>query len=242
MSRFVKAWRGPLGSIALIAIGLYALSHLPPDTSLAERKQTGMLRFCVPETNSALLRDPASGESRHELRLIEGVAAELGLKLQLIENANMGRSYNPADWHLSRGQCDILGGGLADSATNRGFLTLLPTGETIGLVVTGAGALPGRGEEVGVYLGSAGLDRIRLSSWMRAEGWRARPLSNPKELMDWLGRGGRAVTSDQALLPAGTPVSPLPQEAGETYDLAFGLWRGDMTLTRAVREALKSRS
>lgn len=238
MSRFWKAWRGPLGSIALIALGLYALSHLPPDTSLAERQKTGTLRFCVPAANAALLRDPDTGAPRHELRLMEAVADRLGLRLQLVENANMGRSFNPSDWHISRGQCEVLGGGLADSAVNRGFLTLLPTGETVSLVVTGDGPLPQAGDAVGVYLGTAGLDRIRLSRWMRAEGWRARPLSSQQELLDWLGRGGRAVTSSLTTLPAGTVVSHLPEAAGETQNLAFGLWRGDMTLTRAVRDAL----
>lgn len=238
MSAKTRAWRGPLTSIAAIALGLYALSYLPPDTSLAERKKAGTLRFCVPEVQSALLRDPVTGAAGHELRLIERVAERLGLRLQLIENANMGRSFNPADWHVSRGQCDLLGGGLADSAINRGFLTLLPTGETVGLVVTGPGGLPQRGDEVGVYLGSSGLDRIRLSSWMRAEGWRARPLRTPQELAQWIGAGRRAVTSDLALLPPEIGVAPMPEAAGETFKRAIGLWRGDMTLTRAVREAL----
>ena len=234
---FRKRWARPFRDIAMIAAGLAALSFLPPDTSLSEREAVGSLRFCVPSLNSALLRDPQTGEPAHELQLMQSVADGLGLTLRVVENGNMGRSFNPADWHISRGQCDVLGGGLADTPTNRGFLTLLPTGERIGLVLT-VNEEPPTGSEVGVFMGSAGLDRVKLSAWMRGKGWRAKPIRDAGELSTWIAAGKPAIASTLNEFPAGTVQNLLPDEASTVSDLAFGLWRGDMTLTRAVREQL----
>ncbi|MDN3710687.1 hypothetical protein QWZ10_00505 [Paracoccus cavernae] len=133
-----RRWRRPARDIAVIAALLAGLSFLPPDTSFAERQKQGVLRFCVPDRDNALIRADDVGRPGPELRLMEGVAARLGLKLQLVEVANMGRSFNPRDWQIGRGQCDLLGGGLADSPANRGFLTLLPNGGRIALVRSAA--------------------------------------------------------------------------------------------------------
>lgn len=234
-----RRWRKPARDIAVIAMLLAGLSFLPPDTSLAERGKQGVLRFCVPDRDSALIREP-DGSAGPELRLIEGIAARLDLKPQLVEVANMGRSFNPRDWQIGRGQCDILGGGLADSPANRDFLTLLPNGGRIALVrIGGTDAPPPEGSEIGVFMGSAGLDRLRLSRFIRAQGWRAEPLATPAALDAWLVSGRPAIASSLGTFPQGVQTHDLPEQAGERHALAFGLWRGDVTLTRAVRAALQ---
>lgn len=231
-----RRWRRPAIDIGLIAVFLLGLSFLPPDTSLADRRAQGVLRFCVPDLSSPLVS--AGGR---ELRLMQGIAEDLGLRLQLVEIANMGRSFNPRDWQLGRGQCDIIGGGLADSATNRDFLTLLPNDGRIGLVRVGPAGNLTKNALIAVHLGSAGFDRLRLSGWIRAQGWRATPLSDPRQLDIWLRDGGVAITSSLTPLPAGIAVLDLPPDAVDAHDLAFGLWRGDVTLTRAFRLALQRR-
>ena len=82
---------------------------------------------------------------------------------------------------------------------------------------------------------------IRDRGWIRQQGWRARPLSDLRQLEQWLGQGRAAIASSLTPLPAGIAVQDLPPEAGPVDDLAFGLWRGDVTLTRAVRTALGAR-
>lgn len=229
----MKLGRRALIDISMIAALLAGLSFLPPDTSLADRRAQGVLRFCVGDAASPLIRDGGP-----ELVLMQAVADRMHLRLQLQEVPSIGRSFNPRDWQVGRGQCDVLGGGLADSATNRDFLTLIPNGQRLGLVRAGRGDLPAPGGRIGVMVGSAGFDRVRLSSWLRAQGLRPVPLANPQKLTEWLGQGGQAIVPTLADLPAGVPVHDLPAAASASTHLAFGLWRGDMTLTRAFRRAL----
>lgn len=234
-----RQWRKPATDIAVIALLLFALSYLPPDTSLSERVEHGVLRYCVADKNSELIRAADETRPGYELSLMQGVAQDLRLRLQVVEIANMGRSFNPRDWQIGRGQCDILGGGLADSAPNRGFLTLLPNGGRIGLLRVGSSAAPVPGTEIGVYMGSAGLNRVRLSTWMRSENLQPRPLATEAELTAWLQQGGEAIVSSLTPLPTGAATHDLPSAASESRSLAFGLWRGDVTLTRAIRAALQ---
>lgn len=238
MSPWLRHWKRPLRDIGLIAAFLVAVSYLPADTSLRERQKTGVLRFCVADVTSPLVTDPVSGGPGPELAQLTAAAAALDLRVQLIQAANIGRSFNPADWNISRGQCDLLGGGFADTAPNRGFMTLIPTGGQLSLLRTGEAAAPPAGSEVGIYLGSAGTERVRLSGWMRSQGWRAVPLRRPEDLQAWLRRNAPVVTTSLTPLPEGTATHPLPAEAGETRDLVFGIWRGDTTLTRALRTEL----
>ena len=234
----LKRWRRPARDIALIAAFLTALSFLPPDTSLEDRQAAGFLRYCVGDVKSPLIREGETDAAGPELALMQKVAQDLGLELRLVEAKNMGRSFNPADWNISRGQCDVLGGGLGDSKANRGFGTLLPTGAHLGLVLVGTETLPPAGSEIGIYMGNSGFDRLRLSAWMRGAHYRARLLRDGKDFQTWLGKGGLAITSSLTQLPQGQPVIDLPEAAAESIDLALILWRGDTTFTRAFRQAL----
>lgn len=229
----MRPGRRALIDIALIAAALAGLSFLPPDTSLADRQRQGVLRFCVGDAASPLVHDGGP-----ELSLMQDAAKAMGLRLQLQEVPSIGRSFNPRDWQVGRGQCDVLGGGLADSATNRDFMTLIANGQRLGLVRVGQGDLPAPGDRIGVMVGSAGFDRIKLSSWLRAQDLRPVPLATPQKLAEWLHGGGQAIVSTLQPLPVGLPVHDLPPEAQASTNLAFGLWRGDLTLTRAFRRAI----
>ncbi len=230
----MRLGRRALIDIALIAALLAGLSFLPPDTSLGDRQRQGVLRFCVGDAASPLVQDGGP-----ERALMQGVADRMGLRLQLQEVPSIGRSFNPRDWQVGRGQCDVLGGGLADSATNRDFLTLIPNGQRLGLVRVGQGDLPAPGDQIGVMVGSAGFDRVRLSSWLRQQGLRAVPLASAQKLAEWLDQGGQAIVPTLVHLPRRVAVHDLPAAASANSDLAFGLWRGDMTFTRAFRRALQ---
>lgn len=238
MSPWLRHWKRPLRDIGLIAAFLVAVSFLPADTSLRERQKTGVLRFCVPDVASPLITDPATGNPGPELARLTQAAAALDLRVQVTQASNIGRSFNPADWNISRGQCDVLGGGFADTAPNRGFMTLIPTGAQLALQRIGPPEAPPPGSEVGIYLGSAGTDRVRLSGWLRANGWRAVPLRRAGDFQAWVQRGAPVITTSLIPLPPGAQAQPLPPEAGETSDLVFGFWRGDTTLTRAVRQEM----
>lgn len=223
--------------IGLIAALLLGAGFLPPDTALRDRQRHGVLRLCVADAASPLIAGP-DGAPGPELAALRGAAARLGLTVRVQEVASIGRSFNPRDWQVARGQCDLLGGGLADSTVNRDFLTLIPTGQRIALQRLGVGPPPPRGGRIGVMVGAAGFDRVALSSWIRAQGWRAVPLADAARLAQWLGQGGQAIAPSLVPVPEATPVHDLPPEAAQASRLAFGLWRGDMTLTRALRRAL----
>jgi len=233
-----RRWWRPARDIGLIAGLLYAVSFLPADTSLHDRQQHGVLRFCVPDVTHPLLSDSVDRGPGPEAILVQRIADALSLQLQVVEISNMRRSFNPRDWHVSRAACDILGGGLADSETNRGFLTMIPTGAYLGMLRTGSADLPARGTEMGIHMGNAGLDRVRLSAWMRSQGWKTRNLSKVEDLSAWIGAGKPALVSTLVDLPPDVPHQPLVEIPGMNVQLALGMWKGDMTLIRAVRTAM----
>lgn len=230
-----RRWRRTFVDIAAIAGFLFAISFLPPDSSRADRDKNGLLRFCVANAADPLVSAPDG----YELVLMQAIAKDLELRLQLVEVANMGRSYNPRDWDVGRGQCDVLGGGLADSPTNRGFMSMLPNGGEVGLVRSGGPAPLAKGTEVGVYMGSAGLDRLQLSRWLRAEGLRATPIGNLSDLQTWILDGKPAIFPSQLRFSQDVERHLLPDAAAKHYALAFGVWRGDVTLGRDIRAALQ---
>lgn len=232
----IKHWRRPLRDIALIAAGLYAVSFLPPDTSLAERQKLGTLRYCFADAKNPLITDPTTGGAGPEHFMMQQAADTLGLNLVRIELANMKRSFNPGDWNVTRGQCDVLGGGLIDNATNRGFVSLLPTGQTSGLVLIGPSDDLPKGSEVGVFLGTSGFDRVKLSGWMREMGWRPKPLRDEKALRLWQEGDKPVIAPALSSTVAHLPQHSLPDHIAQGGDLAIGLWRGDMTLLRALSD------
>lgn len=235
MSRRVwMRWRRPALDIAAIAALLVAVSYLPPDTSLRDRQAVGTLRYCVADVQNPLVT-LADGKPGSEHQLMLRAAQALDLRLVVVGVSSMGRAFNPADWNVTRGQCDVLGGGLADSALNRGFLEMMPTGENMSLVMIGAE--PGNlaaGAQVGVYAGTVGFDRLQLSAWMRGAGWRATPLRDEAAANAWLAQGNPMIVPSVTQGWVNLTRHVLPPEAAQNSRIAIGFWRGDMTLIRGI--------
>lgn len=234
-------WRPAVINLGIIVVLLSAVSFLPPDTSLRERQKSGVLKLCVPDSYPPLVTgDPAM--PGFDVALAQKIAEGLRLRLTVNVLSNIGRDFNPRNWQLTRSQCDIIGGGVADTPQTRGFLQTLPTGvETGWVVVSTNNALPARGEPIVVLPGTSGLDRLSLSTWLRGQGLRAVPVRTPQEVSADLS-GGQATAGVMERFYAQTAQNGhpgwglfwLPSETLARYEMAFGLWKGDDTLRRAV--------
>ncbi|MYZ46477.1 substrate-binding periplasmic protein [Propylenella binzhouense] len=237
-----RLWRD-YGLVLVIALLLASVYLLPPDTSLAEVEEAGTLRVCVPASYPPLVTgDPA--EPGIDVDLLKSVAAELGVELSLTHVAAMGRDFNPRGWRLTRAQCQVLAGGILDSPTTRGFLDVTrPIAET-GWAVLGKerpGDLAGR--TAGVLVGASGLDRIALSSLIRSLGIRTVLVGTPEALAAGIEEGRFEIGITEALLAAwlaGKHQWRTEWLGGglERHPVTFGLWKGDLTLKRAIGAAL----
>jgi ABC-type amino acid transport substrate-binding protein len=242
-----RRWLRGAANLAFVAALLGAVNFIPPDTSLDEVRRTGLLRACVPTLFPPLVTgDPAA--PGHDVELLDEIARRLGLRLSRNVNPSMGNDFNPRNWNLTRAQCEVVAGGVVDSPLTRGFLQTLPTGPTTGWVILGAApaaAAAPAGLRLGVYPGASGLDRLALSGFLRSEGAAARLAPSPAALEEGLASGRfDAIVTDRFQAEAiarGHPDWPaawLAPDRLERYPLALGLWKGDVTLKRAVDEAL----
>ncbi|MET3924522.1 transporter substrate-binding domain-containing protein [Devosia sp. 2618] len=232
-------------NIALVAALLTAISFLPPDTSLADRQRSGVLKVCVPASYPPLITgNPA--EPGYDAELVKAVADQLGLSLSLNVLPSIGKDFNPRNWFLTRAQCDIVAGGVADTIQTQGFLQTLPTDAETGWVgISPTGAMPPSGSVVGVLPGTSGLDRLALSSWLRQQGLRAQLMTSADELGRALAAGTiaagiteRFVASSLSIDTNLNPIFWLDESVFPHYRMALGLWKGDQTLKRAVANAL----
>ncbi|MHA6689771.1 substrate-binding periplasmic protein [Devosia sp. A449] len=230
------------GGIGLILALLFAVALLPPDTSLSEVRNSAMLKACVPPLYPPLVTgDPE--RPGIDIELLQAVAARIGVSLALYENNAMGRDFNPRNWNLNRAQCQVIAGGVVDSAQTRSFLETGPSYADTGWAVlspTPLASLAGR--NVGALALVSGLDRIALASFLRAEGATARVVASPDALVAGITSGAFDAGVTEAMLAAtladahGWSVS-WASPALARYHLAFGLWKGDITLKRAIDEA-----
>lgn len=238
--------RAALNFVAVVAL-LTAASFLPPDTSLRDRQQTGVLKVCVPPSYPPLVTGDPSRPG-FDIELLEAIAGQMRLRLAINTLASIGSDFNPRNWMLTRAQCDVIAGGVADTVQTRGFLQTIPTpAETGWMAISRSGTLPARGETIAVLPGTAGLDRVKLSSWVRAGGWRAQGTSSPAQFRSALIESGlgagiaeRFVIDSLHLDDQGFLRFWLPEEDFPRYRMALGLWKGDQTLKRAVSSALES--
>ncbi|WP_172123110.1 MULTISPECIES: transporter substrate-binding domain-containing protein [unclassified Devosia] len=239
-------WLRAAANLALIAALLFAVSFLPPDTSLKERRQAGVLKLCVPPSYPPLVTgDPA--QPGFDIELAQHIADSIGVRLIVNALPSMGRDFNPRNWQLSRAQCDMIAGGLTDTLQTRGFLQTIPTtAETGWVAIAPRGELPSGSAAAAVLPGSSGLDRLALSSWLRAHGLRPVLVSGPDELTRALSEGRaqvgfaeRFAASAIGSLPPDFTLSWLPAQDLPRYQMALGLWKGDQTLMRAVRAAME---
>jgi ABC-type amino acid transport substrate-binding protein len=224
---------------------LGAVYLLPPDTALRQVRAAGTLRVCLPSSYPPLVTgDPlAPGIDVELLRL---VAQKLGLRLVTVTNAAMGRDFNPRSWRVTRTQCEVLAGGVVGSPTTRSFLDTTQAYATTGW----AWLSPHRQIEmvqdrrVGVLVGVSGLDRIALAARLRAAKAQVTVTRDAAELVQGLKDGRFDVAITERLLAMelaaaqGWTAGWMPAEL-DRYPIVLGLWKGDLTLKRAIISALR---
>jgi ABC-type amino acid transport substrate-binding protein len=163
--------------------------------------------------------------------------------LLLERTSRMDFNFNPRDWHVSRAQCSVLAGGIVATRNTRSFLDTTPS-----YLETGW-ALPRSGTDksprtLSVYPVSSGLDRIALARKLGALNIDAKIVSTPGELVDSIASGKVDGGVTEALTARGLAkneswqVNWLSADLG-TQQVTFGLWKGDLTLKRAIVDALE---
>jgi ABC-type amino acid transport substrate-binding protein len=254
MSVLVKAlaspkgrWRTVATNLAGAALVLFTLSFLPPDSSLADVQKSGILRVCLPDSLPPLVtKDPS--QPGYDVELLQQVAADLGVRLLINTRPSIGADFNPRNWGITRAQCQIIAGGVVSSESTTGFLQLLETG-----VLTGWAQLQlddklsQQVPTVGIFPGTAALDRLALTRYLRSEKLQVLPVSSEKELYAGLQSGQFGVAIADRLTLSSFPsakarISWVSESDLGIYKLAFGFWKGDSTLFQAVKKSLLSLS
>lgn len=232
------------GAIGAILGLLLAVTFLPPDNALKEVQASGALRVCTPATYPPLVTgDPE--RPGIDIELLRAVAARLRVDLALNVNDAIGRDFNPRNWGLSRAQCQVIAGGVVDSQQTRSFLETSPPHARTGWAVVSL-QRPGdwKDRTVGVLAPVSGFDRIGLASFLRNEGARVVVVRTPEELVAGIAQGRFDAGVTEALLAARLAgeqkwnVAWAPPSL-QRYGLVFGLWKGDLTLKRAIDAAVK---
>lgn len=228
----------------LVMLGiLLAVYLLPPDTSLSEVRREGALRICVPDDYPPLVaREPdAPGLDVEILRM---VAERMGVRASFNASAAMGRGYNPRGGRITRAQCQVIAGGIVATTATRSFLdTTSPHLETGWVAVTREPDPALAERTVGVFTGLTGGDRIALGAFLRGEGAVVRVIQSRNQLVAGLENGtldvavtealmGRQIAGENDWSVAWLP-EPLPRDP-----IAFGLWKGDLTLKREIERVL----
>lgn len=234
---------GNFGAIGVVVGLLLAVTFLPPDNALKEVKAGGALRACTPASYPPLVTgDPE--RPGIDIELLKAVAARLGVELAVNVNDAIGRDFNPRNWGLTRAQCQVVAGGVVDSDQTRSFLETSPPHARTGWAVISPQPLADwKGLTIGVLTLVSGLDRIGLSSVLRGAGARIVVVRTPEDLVAGIAdhRFDAGITeallaaqlaSERQWTVAWAPAS-LPR-----HGLVFGLWKGDLTLKRAIDEAM----
>ena len=107
-------WVGDLITVGGIAALFGAVYLLPPDTSLAQVKQAGVLRVCVPTLYPPLVTGKPE-EPGFDVEFAQAIAKRLDVRIVVNPNAAMGRDFNPRNWNVTRAQCQMLAGGVVVS-------------------------------------------------------------------------------------------------------------------------------
>ena len=231
------------GAIGIVLALMLSVTLLPPDTSLRQVRAVASLSACVPPTYPPLVTsDPTLPGI--DIELLRAIAANLGVSLVLNTNDAIGRDFNPLNWGLNRAQCQVIAGGVVDSDLTRSFLeTSPPYAQTGWAVVSAAPLFAGmRGLHVGVLTLVSGLDRIGLSSFLRSAGVRPQIVPRTEDLVAGISDHRFDAGITEALLAArlatdnGWTVAWMPPPL-KRYNLVFGLWKGDVTLKRAIDQA-----
>jgi ABC-type amino acid transport substrate-binding protein len=236
-------WIGDMITVAGIVALFGAVYLLPPDTSLAQMKQAGALRACVPTLYPPLVTGKADAPG-FDIEFAQAIAKRLDVRLILNTNPAMGRDFNPRNWNVTRAQCEMLAGGVVVSDTTRSFLDTTPPHLQTGWALVAAN-LPERLQDkrVGFFAGLVGLDRIALSRFLQAQKARIEIMPSAEALAEGLRTGRLDAGVSEALIARqiagglGARVAWLPETLGR-YPVAFGLWKGDLTLKRRLVDVI----
>jgi ABC-type amino acid transport substrate-binding protein len=231
----------PYVAIFSLLVGVYLL---PADTSFSEMRKAGQLRVCMPPDYPPLVTGDHNAPGI-DVELLQAVAKGLGVKLVVSPNPAMGQDFNPRNWHVTRAQCEVLAGGVVVSPVTRSFLETSPSYAETGWAVL-APKLPAdiAGQRVGVLTSISGLDRLALSSYLRSRNAQAAIVPDAAELARGLrdGRFDAGVTEwllARALAAREGWSVAWADAALPRYRIALGLWKGDLTLKRAIEHGLE---
>lgn len=227
-----------LSIVAIVALfGFVYL--LPPDSTLADVRESGAIRVCAPESFPPLM----TGDEQRpgiDIELVEELAHRIGVRVVVSTNRAIGRDLNPRTWRVSRAQCLLIAGGVVASPTTRGYLETLPphleTGWAAVRVDPEATLADAR---VGFFAAVTGLDRIALSRFLREEGAIVSVVQNREGLEQGLRSGDFDLVVTEALTAralAGRLDGEaiwLPESLGR-FPIVIGAWKGDLTLTRRL--------
>jgi ABC-type amino acid transport substrate-binding protein len=246
--------RDALGALPILSL-LAAVYLLPPDTSLSEVRRAGALQVCMPPAAPPFVTGDGDAPGI-DVEILRALTRDLGLTLAGVPEPAMGQDFNPRAWHVTRAACEVLAGGLVASPMTRSFLeTSAPYAQTGWALLAppppfpspaggeglGWGQLHGR--KLGVFTPPSGLDRIALASHLRAAQAQVTILSSADALVAGLreGRFEAGITekllADELAARERWAADWLPDDLPR-YPVAFGLWKGDLTLKRALASGL----
>jgi polar amino acid transport system substrate-binding protein/cystine transport system substrate-binding protein/membrane-bound lytic murein transglycosylase F len=248
--------RDALGALPILGL-LAAVYLLPPDTSLSEARRAGALHVCMPPVDPPFVSGDATAPGI-DVEILQALTRDLNLTLAAVPEPAMGRDFNPRGWHVTRAACEVLAGGVVASPMTRSFLETSPPYTQTGwaLIATQPPPQPSpasggglgwgqlRGRKIGVLTPPSGLDRIALASQLRAAQVQVIILSSAEALVAGLreGRFEAGVTekllADQIATREHLVADWLPGDLPR-YPVAFGLWKGDLTLKRAMAGGLE---
>jgi ABC-type amino acid transport substrate-binding protein len=246
--------RDALGALPILSL-LAAVYLLPPDTSLSEVRRAGTLRVCLPPDDPPFVAPDAKAPGI-DVEILQALARDLGLALAPVLEPAMGQDFNPRAWHVTRAACEVLAGGLVASPITRSFLETSPPYAQTGWALLSPQPPPSpasggelgwgqlRGRKLGVLAPPSGLDRIALASHLRAAQAQVIIVSGTEALVMGLreGRFEAGVTekllADQVAAREHLVADWLPGDLPR-YPVALGLWKGDLTLKRAVSGTLE---
>lgn len=238
-------WLRDLGSVGVVVGLMLAVYLLPPDTSLREVRQAGVLRVCAPPDYPPLIQR-GNAEPGFEIELLRLIADRMGLRLAIATNSAMARDHNPRNWRISRAQCNLIAGGIGVTPLTRTFLDTTPphleTGWAMVRMNPDSNAPPP--QVIGFYAGLSGMDRVALSRVLLRTGAQIVIVDSLAALQAGMASGRFDAAVTEALI-AGHLVQATGGQIGwvtgsvTDIPVAFGLWKGDLTLKRAIVAVLE---
>jgi ABC-type amino acid transport substrate-binding protein len=179
-----------------------------------------------------------------DVEILHALTRDVGLGLAAVPESAMGQNFNPRAWHVTRAACEVLAGGLVASPMTRSFLETSPPYAQTGWAILAMQPIPDlHGRKIGVFTPPSGLDRIVLASHLRAAEAQAMIVPSAAALITGLRerRFEAGVTekllADQIAASENLIADWLPGDLPR-YPVAFGLWKGDLTLKRALEGGL----